>query len=174
MLASSSIRLVGQYLYRAYSKGQEDIESRYYMSLAACIGMNAAVTAGMGLCHILGEYVQAKAPISHGASLAIILPAVMEFNLAGNPQKFANIAELVGENITGLSDEEAGAKSILAVRKLIDQVKLPKTMRDVGIKEDDIETMTKHSFESNSMVMKMWTIRDVSESDISKIFHSSF
>jgi alcohol dehydrogenase class IV len=174
MLASSSIRLVGQNLFRAYSKGPEDIESRYYMSLAACIGMNAAVTSGMGLCHILGEYVQAKAPISHGASLAIILPAIMEFNLDGNPQKFANIAELLGENVTGLSDEEAGTKSILAVRKLIDQVKLPKTMREVGIKEDDIETMTKHSFESNSMVMKMWTIRDVSESDISKIFHSSF
>ena len=94
--------------------------------------------------------------------------------LAGNPQKFANIAELLGENNTGLSDEEAGAKSILAVRKLIDQVKLPKSMRDVGIKEDDIETMTKHSFESNSMLMKMWTIRDVTESDISIIFHSSF
>jgi alcohol dehydrogenase class IV len=174
MLASSAIRLVGQNLFRAYAKGSEDIESRYYMSLAACIGMNAAVTSGMGLCHIVGEYVQAKAHISHGASLAIMLPAVMEFNLPSNPQKFANIAELLGENISGFSNEEAGAKSILAVKKLIDKVKLPKTMRDVGIKEDDIETMAKHCFETNSMVIKLWTIQNVSESNISQIFHSSF
>jgi alcohol dehydrogenase class IV len=174
MLASSAIRLVGQNLFRAYSKGPEDIESRYHMSLAACMGMNAATTAGMGLCHIVGEYVQAKAPISHGASLAITLPAIMEFNLAGNPQKFAYIAELLGENTSGLSNEEAGTVSILAVKKLIDKVKLPKTMSDVGIKEDDIETMAKHCFETNSMVIKMWTIRNVDESDIRKIFHSSF
>ncbi len=173
MLASSAIRLVGQYLVRAYEKGPEDIESRYYMSLAACMGMNAASTAGMGLCHIIGEYVQAKAPISHGTSLAITLPAVMEFNLAGNPQKFADIAELLGENISGLSSEEAGAKSILAVRKLIDDVELPKTMREVGIKEDDINEMAKHCFETNSMMFKLWTMRDVSESDISQMFHSS-
>lgn len=174
MLASSAIKLVGQNLFRAYIKGSEDIESRYYMSLAACIGMNAAVTGGMGLCHIVGEYVQAKAHISHGASLAIMLPAVMEFNLTGNPQKFANIAELLGENISGLSNEEAGAKSIFAVKKLIDKVKLPKTMRDVGIKEDDIEMMAKHCFETNLMVIKLWTTQNVSESNIKQIFHSSF
>jgi alcohol dehydrogenase len=174
MLASSAIKLVGQNLFRAYIKGSEDIESRYYMSLSACIGMNAAVTAGMGLCHIVGEYVQAKAHISHGASLAIMLPAVMEFNLTGNPQKFANIAELFGENISGLSNEEAGAKSIFAVKKLIDKVKLPKTMRDVGIKEDDIEMMAKHCFETNLMVIKLWTAQNVSESNIKQIFHSSF
>lgn len=155
MLASSAIRLVGQNLFRAYAKGPEDIESRYYMSLAACIGMNAAVTAGMGLCHIVGEYVQAKANISHGASLAIMLPAVMGFNLASNPQKFANIAELLGEDISGLSLEESGAKSILAVKKLIHKVKLPKTMRDVGIKEDDFETMAKHCFDTNSIVINL-------------------
>ena len=174
MLASSAIRLVGQNLFRAYAKGPEDMESRYYMSLAACIGMNASVTGGMGLCHIVSEYVQAKAHISHGASLAIMLPSVMKFNLASNPQKFANIAELLGENISNLSNEEAGAKSILAVKKLIDKVKLPKTMRDVGIKEDDIETMAKHCFETNHMVIKLWTIQSVSESDIRRIFHSSF
>jgi alcohol dehydrogenase class IV len=174
MLASSAIRLVGQNLFRAYAKGPEDIESRYYMSLAACLGMNAAVTGGMGLCHIVSEYVQAKAHISHGASLAIMLPSVMEFNLASNPQKFANIAELLGENISGISNEEVGDKSILAVKKLIDKVKLPKTMREVGIKEDDLETMAKHCFETNNMVIKLWTIQNVSESNIRQIFHSSF
>jgi alcohol dehydrogenase class IV len=173
-LATLAIKLVGQNLQRAYAKGSEDIESRYNMSLAACSGMNAAVTAGMGLCHVLSEYIQSKAHISHGASLAIMLPAVMQFNLAGNPQKFANIAELLGENISGLSEKEAGDKSILAVRKLIDNVKLPKTMKEVGIKKDEIETMAKHCFETNSMVIKMWTPQNVSESNIVQMFQSSF
>ena len=98
----------------------------------------------------------------------------MNFNLASNPQKFANIAELLGENISGISNEEVGDKSILAVKKLIDKVKLPKTMREVGIKEDDLETMAKHCFETNNMVIKLWTIQNVSESNIRQIFHSSF
>lgn len=174
MLASSAIRLVGQNLFKAFIKGQEDMESRYYMSLAACMGMNAAITAGMGLCHVIGENVQAKAHISHGASLAITLPAVMEFNLTSNPQKFANIAELLGENITDLSYEEVGSKSILAVKKLIDKIKLPKSMRDVGILKDDIETMAKHCFERDSIVIRMWTTRNVSELDLKQIFLSSY
>jgi alcohol dehydrogenase class IV len=53
-------------------------------------------------------------------------------------------------------------------------VKLPKTMRDVGIKEDDIEMMAKHCFETNLMVIKLWTAQNVSESNIKQIFHSSF
>jgi alcohol dehydrogenase class IV len=173
MLASTAIKLIGQNLYRAYVKGPDDIESRYNMALAACTGMNAAIASGMGLCHLVSEYVQTKAHISHGASLSIMLPAVMEFNSIGNPQKFANIAELLGENISGLSVKEAGAKSILAVRKLIDNVKLPKTMREVGIKEADIDAMAKHCYETNSMVIKLWSPREVTEKDILTIFKAA-
>jgi len=173
-LASLAIKLVGKNLYRAYTRGPEDIESRYNMSIAACTGMNAAVTAGMGLCHVVSEYVQNKAHISHGASLAIMLPAVMQFNAAGSPPKFANIAELLGENISGLSEKEAGEKAILAVKRLIDNIKLPKTMREVGIEENELETMTKQCFETNSMIIKMWTPRNVNESDIYQIFQSSY
>lgn len=173
MLASTAIKLVEQNLHRAYTRGTEDIESRYNMALAACTGMNAATISGMGLCHLVSEYVQTKAHISHGASLAIMLPSVMEFNLIGSPQKFAKIAELLGEDIPNLPAKEAGAKSITAVRKLIDSLKLPKTMKEVGIAESNIEAMAKQCYEANQMVIKAWTPREVTEKDIVSIFQSA-
>lgn len=172
-LAGSAIKLVGQNLNRAYTNGPADIESRYHMSLAACMAMNAAVTSGMGLAHVIGEYVQSKARVSHGASLSVILPAVMRFNLTADPGKFARIAALLGENVADGKDQQAGARSILAVNALIDKLKLPGTLGEVGIKEYDIEPMARHCYENNAMVMKMWTSRDLSQNDISQLLRSS-
>lgn len=171
-LAGLAIKLIGENLQRAFSKGANDIEARYNMSLAAALAMNAGTSSGLGMGHPMGEYVQSKGNISHGASLAIVLPAVMDFNLDANPQKFINIAELMGENITNLSIHEAACKSVKAVTDLIINFELPKRMSEVGILDADIDEMAKHCFETSAMLMKMCSPREPSESDIKQIFKS--
>ena len=56
--------------------------------------------------------------LPHGVCNAILLPAVCEFNMIANPKRFADIAVAMGENIKNLSDVEAAAKGIAAIRKL--------------------------------------------------------
>lgn len=173
MLASTAIKLIGENIRQVYAKGAKCVEARYNMSLAAAMAMNAAITGGMGLCHLIAEGVQAKAHISHGASLAIMLPAVMEYNVIGTPQKFAKITELLGESVLGLSLMEAASKSTSLVRKLINDLELPKNMREVGIEETDIELMAKQCYETGHMGISHWNPRDANETDIVRIYRAS-
>jgi alcohol dehydrogenase len=173
ILASSAIRMISENLRLAFAKGSKNTEARFNMSAAAAMAMSAGISSGLGMCHFVGEYVQAKAHISHGASLALMLPAVMEFNLIGNLRKFAKIAEFMGEDVSSLSVLEAGDKSIKLVKKLVNDLGLPQTLKEVGIAESDIDLMAKHCYQDNSMVIKMWNPRDASEADIAKIFRMS-
>lgn len=173
MLATTAIKLIGENLLLTYAKGAKNIEARYHMSLAAALAMNAAITGGMGMCHLISKGMQAKAHVSHGASLAIMLPAVMEYNLIGNPQRFARIAGLLGENVSGLSLMDAGAKAVSAVRRLISDLGLPKTMKEVGITEADINPMARQCYETDLMRIKMWNPRDAGEVDIARIYNSA-
>ncbi len=177
MLAGTAIKLIRQNLRLAYAKGNTTIEARYNMSVAAAMAMNAAVSSGGGgggiSCHQISGDVQGKARISHGASLAIMLPAVMEYNMNGRLQKTAEIAALLGEDTTGLSLPEAGAKAITAVRKLIGDLGLPRKMSEVGITGADIAPMAKSYYETAVLRKKIRNPQDPSEADITRVYKSA-
>jgi alcohol dehydrogenase len=156
-----------------YAKGSRNIDARYNMSLAAALAMNAAVTAGMGACHVLNEELVSKAHVSHGSALAMLLPSVMGFNLLACPEKFKKIAELLGENVSGLSEYEAAAKSVQAVKSIIKDLGLPQRMSDYGINDEDIQVMTEECFKNKLMIMNFWNPRDLNEKDIASIYKAA-
>jgi 1,3-propanediol dehydrogenase len=59
---------------------------------------------------------------------------VARYNLIANPEKFADIAELMGENITGLSTLDAAEKAIAAITRLSMDIGIPQHLRDLGVK----------------------------------------
>ncbi len=67
----------------------------------------------------------------HGVANAVLLPHVARYNLIANPEKFADIAELMGENITGLSTRRGG-KAIAAITRLSMDIGIPQHLRDLG------------------------------------------
>ena len=178
MIASTAIRLIGQNLRLAYEKGDTTIEARYNMSVAAALAMNAAISSGGGgggiSCHMISDNVQGRARIPHGASLAIMLPPVMEYNLIGNPQKYAEIAALLGEDTKGLSLADAGAKAVAWVRGLIDDLGLPTKLSEVGLTEADVEMIAKEYYETAIMRRMVPSPQGPSEADITRIFKSAF
>ena len=50
---------------------------------------------------------------THGVAVALFAPAAMEFNAIANPSKYAKIAFLMGQNVSGLSQEGAAMKSLM-------------------------------------------------------------
>jgi alcohol dehydrogenase len=65
----------------------------------------------------------------------------MEFNALSNLAKFATVAEALGEPIAGMSPRSAAARSTEACRLLSQDIGIPQTMREVGIKAQDIEDL---------------------------------
>jgi alcohol dehydrogenase class IV len=170
MLASTAIRLISESIRTVYAKGSQNGDARYKMSIAAALAMNAVVTGGIGLAHFMNEALGPKAKISHGAAVAMVLPAVMEYNIISNPRKFAEIAELMGENIKSLSAIDGAEKAVEAVKRLVKDLGLPQRLSDVGINETDIYGLAKQTYEIDGPVIEAFNPRDATIDDIAGIF----
>ena len=147
--AAQSISLIAKYLRPAYARGEKSIESRYNMSLASTLAVMALViSAGGGAVHGLSYPVGAKSHRSHGESIAILLPYVMNFNLIGNVHKFAIISKLMGYDNDNLNEIEMAKNSIKAVKELSKDIHLPQRMRDINIQKDEIISLTEIAFKN--------------------------
>src|SRR5699024_7067936 len=94
-----------------------------------------------GYVHAIAHQLGGLYDIPHGVANAVLLPHVLEYNIISNPRKFADIAEFMGEDITGLSTRDAADKAISAIKKLSEDVNIPSNLKELGVKEKDFETM---------------------------------
>ena len=172
-LAIKGIEYVSQYLRPAYAKGRRKKEARYYMCLGVCMGTMGLRSSGSGALHAVGYPVAAKARLSHGESLAIMMPHVMEYNMVSNLSKFAKIAEAMGEKIDGLSAYQAAMKSIEAVRALIRDINLPVRLRDVGIKQSDFNDFAETVLKNSQYLLEN-NPRDLTKEDLKTLYMSAY
>ena len=131
-LALSAIRITARNLRRMVAN-PGDIETAGQMLMASCMAGLSFSNAGLGLTHSLAHPVGAFYHVSHGLSCAIYLPVVMEFNLPTCPEKFASIADAMGENVRLFSLYHAAKQAVLAVKELFAEIGIPKTLSELGI-----------------------------------------
>ncbi|MFH1137783.1 MAG: iron-containing alcohol dehydrogenase [Pseudomonadota bacterium] len=140
LVAMEAIALIAENLPLAFADGR-NLEARDNMlrgSLLAGLGLaNAGVTAVHALSYPLGALFN----IPHGLANAILLPHVMSFNAMGNPDKFAQVAELMGENIDDLNLREASQLAAATVQDLMVDLELEEGLSDLDIPEDSLEEL---------------------------------
>ena len=93
------------------------------------------------MAHQLGGFYN----LPHGVCNAILLPAVSQYNLIACPQRFADIAVALGENISGLSVVEAGQKAIDRIKSLSASIGIPANLTELGVKEADLKIMSENA-----------------------------
>ncbi len=133
-----SIRLIGENLRSAVMRGS-DLEARYNMALGSLMAGIALANASAGSIHALAYPLGGTYRVAHGISNAMMMPYVLQYNALSDVNKFAKIAEAMGESIEGLSPREAAMIAVDAVRQLSVDVGIPQRMRDVGVPEEAIE-----------------------------------
>ena len=136
-IALRAIELVSGHLRRACDNG-EDLEARWGMSLGSLMAGIAFTNSGLGLVHAIALSLGGKYPISHGETVAILLPAVMEFNAPSNFAKFEEIARVMGEDTEGLSRGDAAMLAVQAVKRLAADIGIPSSLKAVGVAEKDL------------------------------------
>jgi alcohol dehydrogenase class IV len=70
----------------------------------------------------------------------------MRFNLPNRKASFARIAELLGEDIQGLSEQAAAERAITAVERIRREIGIPQRIRDIGGREDQLATFAEKAF----------------------------
>ena len=158
-LALEAIKLIFEYLPRAYEKGAEDVEAREKMAHAATIAGMAFANAFLGICHSMGHKLGAFHHLPHGVTVSLVLNEVMKFNSSEKPVKmgtfpqyeypkalrrYAEIAEYLG--IDGKDDEEKLSKLLVKIDELKDKIGIKHTIKDYDISEKDfLETLDEMS-----------------------------
>ncbi|MDD5711416.1 MAG: iron-containing alcohol dehydrogenase [Smithellaceae bacterium] len=137
-----AIQLISDNLRTAVHNGSDLVarEAMLLGSLYAGLGLaNAGVTAVHSLSYPLGG----KYGISHGLANTVMLPAVMAYNLAGAQEKFATIAEVMGEQVEGMTLREAAFLAVDAVEALIEDCDVYVTLEELEIKQEDFPELAK-------------------------------
>jgi len=160
-LASQAIRLIGKYL-RLFVANRRNMQAAQAMIIASNLAGIAFSHTYLGnvhaLSHPLGGYFNAP----HGVLNAILLPHVMKFNLISNPEKFKEIALLLGENVDNLTVIDAANKAIEAVKKLSDDLNIPKSLKQIGVKESEISEIAKIAIKTRNAATnpRITTVKD--------------
>ncbi len=163
-IALKSIKLIFEYLPRAYENGGNDMEAREKMANASTLAGMAFANAFLGVCHSMAHKLGAYFHIPHGVANALMLDEVIRFNASETPVKmgtfpqyaypnckrrYAEIAENLG--LTGKNDDEKVEKLIAKLDELKSIIKLPKTIKEFGIDEklflDNLDQMTEDAFD---------------------------
>jgi len=113
-------------------------ENMLLASLYAGLGLaNAGVTAVHSLSYPLGG----KYGIGHGLANTLMLPSVMAFNLPAALDKFADIADAMGEAVDDLPVRESAYLALEAVEALIEDCGIASSLAEFGIKEKDFPAL---------------------------------
>ncbi len=90
------------------------------------------------------------------------LPYGAEFNLTANPDKYARVAQAMGEDISGLSSMAAGEKAVEAIGKLCKEVGIPQKLRDINVEKEKLSEIARLCFEAD---YNRWNPRYTTEKD---------
>lgn len=146
-LAIEAIRLIGKYL-RRYVANRANLEAASGMLVSSTLAGLAFNNAHVGNVHAMAHPLGGYFDVPHGVANAILLPYVMKYNMLADNGKYRRIAALLGKEVAGMTDLEAAFLSIEAIKKLSDDVGIPRSLGVVGVKEDKIPDMAKDAFES--------------------------
>ena len=163
-LALRSMKMIFEYLPRAYDNGPNDPVAREKMANAATMAGMAFANAFLGVCHSMAHKLGAFHHLPHGVANALMIDEVLRFNAAEVPAKmgtfpqydhphtlarYAEVADALG--IGGASDEEKLENLIARIDELKERVGIRKTIRDYGVDEKDfldrLDDMVEQAFD---------------------------
>ncbi|MDQ3263939.1 MAG: iron-containing alcohol dehydrogenase [Myxococcota bacterium] len=167
-LAIDGIHRVARSLEVAVREGS-NLAARTDMMVAAMQGA-IAFQKGLGAAHAIAHALGAISHTHHGLANAVVLPAVMEFNRGASVERLARVAIAMGEPSTQ-REEMLAARAIDRVRKLNEAIGIPARLREVGVKEADLERIAAKAFQDASHQANP---RKCTEADLLAILKDAF
>lgn len=141
-----AIELISKYLKPAVFENR-NMEARAGMLLASVLAGIAFSHSDVGAVHCLAEAIGGKYDTAHGVCNAVVLPAVMEYNLDYCRARYARIAAAMGIPFT--TETDGARHAVEAVKQLAADVNLP-DFDSFGVRSEDIEGLAYNAFVNTS------------------------
>ena len=169
MLHLKAIEIIGRSLRSAVAG---DYAGREAMSLGQYIAGMGFSNVGLGIVHSMAHPLSAVYDIPHGKACAMLLTAVLKFNGPATGEKYREIARVMGVPHVDTMDESTYRQAAIdVIQKLADDVGIPKSLSEAGVKREDISFLAESAFND---ACTPGNPRDASLEEIIGIYESIF
>ena len=165
MFHIKAIELIAKHLRGAVENTPEGREG---MALGQYIAGMGFSNVGLGIVHSMAHPLGALYDTPHGVANAIILPTVMEYNAPATGTKYKDIAEAMGVDTTGMTQEEYRKAAIDAVKKLSQDVGIPTDLKDI-VKAEDLDFLSESAYAD---ACRPGNPRETSVAEIKELYQS--
>ena len=144
-------------------------EGREGMALGQYVAGMGFSNVGLGIVHSMAHPLGALYDTPHGVANAIILPTVMEYNADATGEKYRDIAKAMGvEGTENMTQEEYRKAAVDAVKKLSEDVGIPKDLKEI-VKEEDIPFLAQSAYDD---ACRPGNPKETSVEDITELYKS--
>ena len=144
MLHLKAIEIIGRSLRSAVAG---DYAGREAMSLGQYIAGMGFSNVGLGIVHSMAHPLSAVYDIPHGKACAMLLTAVLKFNAPATGEKYREIARVMGvPNVDAMDEATYRQAAIDVIQKLAEDVGIPKSLSEAGVKREDIPFLAESAF----------------------------
>lgn len=151
---------------KGITKGSQDMALGQYIA-----GMGFS-NVGLGLVHGMAHPLGAFYGTPHGVANAVLLPHIMAYNAEFTGEKYRDVAKAMGVAKTEqMTIEQARKAAVDAVKQLNIDVGIPPTLKDIGVKLEDIPVLAQAAFDD---VCTGGNPRDTNVKEIEQLYHSIY
>ncbi|MDU4513974.1 MAG: lactaldehyde reductase [Veillonella sp.] len=169
MLHLKAIEIIGRSLRSAVAG---EYAGREAMSVGQYIAGMGFSNVGLGIVHSMAHPLSAVYDIPHGKACAMLLTAVLKFNAPETGAKYREIARVMGvPNVDAMDESTYRQAAIDVIQKLADDVGIPKSLSEAGVKREDIPFLAESAFND---ACTPGNPRDVTIDEIIGIYESIF
>ena len=169
MLHLKAIEIIGRSLRSAVAG---EYPGREAMSVGQYIAGMGFSNVGLGIVHSMAHPLSAVYDIPHGKACAMLLTAVLKFNAPETGEKYREIARVMGvPNVDAMDESTYRQAAIDVIQKLADDVGIPKSLSEAGVKREDIPFLAESAFND---ACTPGNPRDVTIDEIIGIYESIF
>ena len=169
MLHLKAIEIIGRSLRSAVAG---EYAGREAMSVGQYIAGMGFSNVGLGIVHSMAHPLSAVYDIPHGKACAMLLTAALKFNAPETGAKYREIARVMGVPNVDAMDESTYRQAVIdVIQKLADDVGIPKSLSEAGVKREDIPFLAESAFND---ACTPGNPRDVTVDEIIGIYESIF
>jgi alcohol dehydrogenase class IV len=163
----AAIRMIGANLRTAVeTRKPAALEQLMLASTMAGIAFNMNANA---IVHAASTPVTARHGVPHGVANGIFMPSGLAFLAPACARELRDVAEALGEDVSGLSDEQAAERAVEHIRALLTSIGIPATLREWGIdaSEFDIPQLVEDAMKSRNIATNP---RPVTPDDLEELY----
>lgn len=167
MLHIKAIDIIANSLRDSYAGNQD---GREQMALGQYIAGMGFSNVGLGLVHGMAHPLSAWYNVPHSVACATLLPLIMDYNKEFTGEKYRDIADKFGVEDAYTGDlAKVRDEAVAAVRKLGQDIGIPQTLSELGVKAEDIPAIARYAFKD---VCTLGNPRDTSVAEIIALYNS--